>query len=119
MVAVTRHVITFRTWGSINARSPWLSHVPRCLSAPSLQSQCFSAGRQAAAKKVSKKQIKDLKQGTLQGDPLPPADKDELKQDSLTQVVRNCMRKFPDCVVLTRVGNFYEVQSSNFFHQRR
>jgi len=61
---------------------------------------------------VSKKQTRELKQGAIEGEPLPPADKEELRQDSLNQVVRNCMRKFANCVVLTRVGNFYEVAYS-------
>lgn len=60
---------------------------------------------------MSKKQAKELKQGAIVGEPLAPPDKEDLRQDSLAQVVRNSMRKFPNCVVLTRVGNFYEVTS--------
>ncbi|KAJ9656335.1 MutS protein 1 [Neophaeococcomyces mojaviensis] len=62
-----------------------------------------------AAKRVTKRQVKELVQGQLEGEALLPADKDELRKESLTQVVKNYMKKFSNCVVLTRVGNFYEL----------
>jgi len=57
--------------------------------------------------------IKDLPQG-----PLPPkaagtvAESDGPAYPTVIQQARNNMRKFSHCVVLTRVGNFYEVIES-------
>lgn len=47
-------------------------------------------------------------QGVIDGPPLPPQD-DEPDYPPLLQQVRNSMLKFSHCVLLTRVGGFYEV----------
>ena len=49
-----------------------------------------------------------LAQGVIDGPPLPPQD-DEPDYPPLLQQVRNSMLKFSHCVLLTRVGGFYEV----------
>lgn len=112
MFAVRHHVNIIRSRRLTVGRSLWHHDLANLLSPRPPPWRCFSAGGWSAAKRVSKKQTKELKQGAIQGEPLPPVDKEELRQDSLSQVVKNCMRKFPTCVVLTRVGNFYEVRLS-------
>lgn len=47
-------------------------------------------------------------QGLIDGPPLPPL-ADEPDYPPLLQQVRNSMLKFSHCVLLTRVGGFYEV----------
>lgn len=69
----------------------------------------FSSVASRAGKTVSKKKVKDLVQGPVQGEPLPPAGPDDVRKDSMLQGVRSNMKKFPDAVLLTKVGNFYEV----------
>ncbi|KAK5047307.1 hypothetical protein LTR84_006829 [Exophiala bonariae] len=66
--------------------------------------------QQRGAKTVSKRKVKDLHQGAIVADPLPdlPAD-DEPQYPTLLQEVRNNMAKFDNCVLLTKVGNFYEL----------
>lgn len=76
---------------------------------PSRWRRCFHETDHYAAKRVLKKPEKELIQGPIDGSPLPSSDKGDLKKDSLQDVVRRYMRKFPNCVLLTRVGNFYEV----------
>lgn len=73
----------------------------------------FSTSTTRNAKRVSKKQAKDLLQGPLKSEPLPPSDKDELRQESLIDMVKNVMRRFPDCIVLTKVGKFYELYDTH------
>lgn len=58
---------------------------------------------------MSKRQVRDLLQGPLRAQPLAPSDKDELRQESLIDMVKGVMRRFPDCIVLTKVGKFYEL----------
>lgn len=55
-------------------------------------------------------QIKDLPQGVLRPDnSLPDWDDDGPAYPTVVQQARNNMRTFSDCVLLTRVGGFYEV----------
>lgn len=56
-------------------------------------------------------QSKDLAtQGAISGPALEPSDKTELRELPMLKVVENNIAKFADCVLLTRVGNFYEVR---------
>lgn len=66
--------------------------------------------QQRGAKTVSKRKVKELHQGAIIADPLPdlPAD-DEPQYPTLLQEVKNNMAKFENCVLLTKVGNFYEL----------
>ena len=55
----------------------------------------------------------DLQQGLLKSEapsPLPDMQQDELPQyPAVVQGAKNNMIKYKDCVLLTRVGKFYEV----------
>lgn len=54
--------------------------------------------------------IHDLPQGVIGIEPLPELEPDDAPQyPAVVQGAKNNMIKFNDCVVLTRVGNFYEV----------
>jgi hypothetical protein len=54
--------------------------------------------------------VKDLAQGVIGIDPLPDLEADDTPQyPAVVRGAKNNMIKFSDCVVLTRVGNFYEV----------
>ncbi len=66
------------------------------------------------AKTTTRKKIKDLQQGAIQADPLPDIEEEngisqQVQYPPVLQGVRDNMIKFPNCVVITRVGNFYEV----------
>lgn len=50
-----------------------------------------------------------MPQGVIKADTLPPHDDVEPEYPPLLQSVRNNMIKFSHCVVVTRVGGFYEV----------
>ena len=55
-------------------------------------------------------QVNELPQGVIGLVPLPDLEADNAPQyPTVVQGARNNMTKFKDCVVLTRVGNFYEV----------
>jgi hypothetical protein len=54
-------------------------------------------------------EIDGLPQGAIISDPLPPQDDSEPQYPPLLQQVRNQMLKFSNCVLVTRVGGFYEV----------
>jgi len=62
------------------------------------------------AKTVSRRKATELQQGAIVADSLPdlPAD-DEPQYPTLLQEVKNNMVKFENCVLLTKVGNFYEL----------
>ncbi|RMZ80183.1 hypothetical protein DV737_g3120, partial [Chaetothyriales sp. CBS 132003] len=64
------------------------------------------------AKTVSRRKVKELQQGVVRADPLPELE-DELvsaypQYPPLLQGVRANMAKYPNCLLMTRVGNFYE-----------
>ena len=61
------------------------------------------------------KQVKELRQGMLPAEPLAEQESDDVFQWPTTlREVRNNMIRFDKCVLLTRVGNFYEVSSLSF-----
>ena len=66
--------------------------------------------RRGAKRKVSL-DLDDVLQGALESDALPPQDDAEPEYPPLLQQVRNNMLKFNHCVLVTRVGGFYEVCS--------
>jgi hypothetical protein len=85
------------------ARSPWPALI-------SFLTPPVSRG----AKTTTRKKIKDLQQGAIQADPLPDLEEEngvsqQIQYPPVLQGVRDNMVKFPNCVVITRVGNFYEV----------
>ena len=62
------------------------------------------------AKTKTTKKLKDLQQGIIQAEPLLELEADDaLQYPAVIQGAKNNMIKFDNCVVLTRVGNFYEV----------
>ena len=63
--------------------------------------------------RVARRKLKDLEQGSLTGPPLPQLEAEDAPQYPTTiQGARNNMIKFDKCLILTRVGNFYEVSYS-------
>ncbi|KAF7157105.1 hypothetical protein CNMCM5623_001093 [Aspergillus felis] len=53
--------------------------------------------------------VKDLPQGTLKLEPYDDATDDAPRYPTVVQGHRNNMQKFRNCVILTRVGGFYEL----------
>lgn len=64
------------------------------------------------AKTTSKLKLKDLPQGALKLEPYKDGADDTPRYPAVVQGHRNNMQKFKNCVVLTRVGGFYEVRDS-------
>lgn len=114
MFAIKRHVRTHQLRKPLAAINLRLSPELFAKCSASRWQRPFHGTSYVAGKRVSKKLMKELIQGPIAGAPLPPSDKDDLRKESLQDVVRNNMRKFPDCVLLTKVGNFYEVCRAMF-----
>jgi hypothetical protein len=74
-----------------------------------LQSTWHHKSQRRGAKRKATLAVNDLPQGAIEGTPLPPQDDTEPEYPPLLQQVRNNMLKFGHCVVVTRVGGFYEV----------
>ena len=54
--------------------------------------------------------LDDLPQGFVApSEPLPPPEEDEPAYPTVVQQARRNMQKFDNCVLLTRVGGFYEL----------
>lgn len=82
-------------------------HASRARSPP-LQWHCITHTRGAKRKAtVTLDELPEV-QGVIDGPPLPPQN-DEPDYPPLLQQVRNNMLKFSHCVMLTRVGGFYEL----------
>lgn len=62
-------------------------------------------------KTVTTVRLSDLPQGLIQRDPLPPLDdpQDEPVYPTVVLQARQNMQRFDNCVLLTRVGGFYEL----------
>lgn len=70
----------------------------------------FSTDARLSAKTKTSKTLKDLQQGVLQSEALEDVEEeDEPQYPPVVLQARNNMLKFSNCVVLTRVGNFYEL----------
>ncbi|OAA43056.1 MutS2 protein [Cordyceps fumosorosea ARSEF 2679] len=84
---------------------------PACLQPPS----CWSPAAPFVAHVRGKKtkttvQLSDLPQGSVQVDPLPAdQEKNVAAYPTVVQQARRNMNKFDNCVLLTRVGGFYEL----------
>ncbi|KAK5559420.1 MutS protein 1 [Exophiala xenobiotica] len=89
---------------------PTLRALPLRRSDPWLASWRLTEGQRRGAKTTSRKKVRELQQGAIQAEPLPelPSD-DEPQYPTLLQGVKNNIAKFDNCVLLTRVGNFYEM----------
>jgi hypothetical protein len=80
----------------------WRPNLPPCTGVHS------PPGRGAKTKASMK--VQDLPQGVIGLEPLPDLETDDAPQyPAVVQGARNNMIKFSDCIVLTRVGSFYEV----------
>ena len=70
--------------------------------------------------RVARRKVKDLEQGSLTGPPLPQLEPEDAPQyPTVIQGARNNMIKFDKCLILTRVGNFYEVRYSRYVPLKR
>ena len=94
-----------------NYTSPLITTRPRLASIAHLPSPWHSIAQIRGAKRKSTVDLDDIPQGAIPGSPLPPIN-DEPEYPPLLQQVRNNMIKFNHCVLLTRVGGFYEVWRS-------
>lgn len=89
--------------------SYFLSSTPRHASrARSTQAQWHCLTQTRGARRKATIDLEDIPQGAIDGPPLPPQ-VDEPEYPPLLQQVRNNLIKFSHCVLLTRVGGFYEV----------
>ena len=69
------------------------------------------------AKTKTTKKLKELHQGVIAAEPLPELESDNAPQyPTVVQGAKNNMIKFSNCVLITRVGNFYEVRSTCALH---
>ena len=67
-------------------------------------------GQRRGAKTVSRKRVQELQQGAIKTGSLPELPpEDEPQYPTVLQGVKSNMAKFDNCVLLTRVGNFYEM----------
>lgn len=83
---------------------------PRALQQPSTLWHATSQRR--GAKRKATVTLDDMPQGVLDTDTLLPQENAEPEYPPLLQQVRNNMLKFSHCVLVTRVGGFYEVSMS-------
>jgi DNA mismatch repair ATPase MutS len=101
-------------WLVDRSPGPVALYVPFCFPSQTLRSKsplCLPPHCQRrGAKTTSRKKVKELQQGAIVADSLPdlPAD-DEPQYPTLLQEAKNNMAKFENCVLLTKVGNFYEL----------
>ncbi|KAI5289072.1 DNA mismatch repair ATPase msh1 [Ascosphaera aggregata] len=79
------------------------------LRKPLIWSPFLLQQQQRGAKKTTRRKLKDLPQGVLQAK-VPYEEVTDVPQyPAVLQGARNNMLKFKDCVLLTRVGSFYEM----------
>jgi len=78
------------------------------LPAPKLQCRFFTRGTFRGAKRRETINRNDLPQGALPLEPIP-LEKNAPKYPTVVLQARTNMRKFENCVLLTRVGGFYEL----------
>lgn len=64
---------------------------------------------QRGVKRKSTVKLRELPQGPLEGEGLPPLPEDDAGYPTVVQQAKNNMQRFPRCVLLTRVGGFYEL----------
>jgi hypothetical protein len=70
---------------------------------------CHQITQRRGPKSKAAVSLDDLPQGVIESTALPPQDDAEPEYPPLLQQVRNNMLKFSHCVLVTRVGGFYEV----------
>lgn len=84
-------------------------HSPVRGSIPSAVPAVPTVQQQRGAKTKSTVKLKDLPQGVLKLESYDDGADDVPQYPTVVQGHRNNMQKFKNCVVLTRVGGFYEV----------
>ncbi|OJD30956.1 2 protein [Diplodia corticola] len=101
----SRRLIRVSLPRTVQSRCIASSRRPRV--APTIIPRLFARGK----KTTTTLEVNDLPQGLIGGAPLQddPAEDAGPAYPTVLQQVRNNMRKFDHCVVLTRVGNFYEL----------
>jgi hypothetical protein len=111
--AVSRYVcLECRSYSSAAQHSRWRPVVDK---QKELGSKTWSRG----AKRQTTLTVKARTQGSLPAKPIEPVDENDGPiYSTVIQQVRNNMNKFSHCVVLTRVGNFYEVRIRIIFFIR-
>ncbi|OAX81733.1 hypothetical protein ACJ72_03924 [Emergomyces africanus] len=97
-------------------RRPLLSFCSHCCAVRNARKTPFLGPGRAplqfnrGAKRKSRARLKDLPQGCLEPmEPYAPLVNDAPQYPTVIQGARNNMLKFKNCVLLTRVGNFYEL----------
>lgn len=87
-----------------------ICHHARRLVHPRVSSAVPRIGHRRSAKTQATVKLKDLPQGVVKLDSYDDGVDDAPRYPTVVQGHRNNMQKFKNCVVLTRVGGFYEVQ---------
>lgn len=86
---------------------------PRVLATAWSRCRSRVAPLSRGAKTKTTKKLKELHQGVIAAEPLPELESDNAPQyPTVIQGAKNNMIKFSNCVLITRVGNFYEVRST-------
>jgi hypothetical protein len=95
---------TYSTASRISFATP-----TRAITNSRAQQPWHQISQQRGAKRTTTLTLEDLPQGGMESSALPPQNDTEPEYPPLLQQVRNNMLKFSHCVVVTRVGGFYEV----------
>jgi hypothetical protein len=113
---LTRREVQRFTSSSLLARKTYstASRIPfatptRAIASSRAPQSWHQISQHRGAKKTATLTLEDLPQGAMESNALPPQDDTEPEYPPLLQQVRNNMLKFSHCVVVTRVGGFYEV----------
>jgi hypothetical protein len=100
---LTRHACSYAlATPYLSSTRPW--HASRA-SSP----RCHQVAQTRGAKTQVTLNLDDIPQGVIKSKSLPVQDDGEPEYPPLLQQVRNNMLKFSHCVIVTRVGGFYEV----------
>ena len=104
---VAEHFLLF--FNDCNVHRTICHHAPQpslCVKAPVTPRLVLRRG----AKSKSTLNLKDLPQGSLKLESYNDSADDAPRYPAVVQGHRNNMQKFKNCVVLTRIGGFYEVR---------
>ena len=84
-------------------------HARRSSSRPRVSAAFSPVEQHRGAKTRATVNLKDLPQGVVKLEPYNDGADDTPQYPTVVQGHRNNMQKFKNCVILTRVGGFYEV----------
>lgn len=85
-------------------------HARRLPIHPRVSGAIPQVGHRRSAKTQARVRLKDLPQGVVKLDVYDVGVDDAPRYPTVVQGHRNNMQKFKNCVVLTRIGGFYEVR---------